>query len=133
MLAFCDSSQFRNKIWFCLWPKAKDLGITRLLFLLDFSFDLCPINSHHCATPNFFNFLHIYISIYLSITISLFPLSIYLSFTISLFPLSIYHSFYLSLFLSITLSIYHSIFPSFYLLLYLSIVLPIHISLNLSI
>ena len=117
MLAFCDSSQFRNKIWFCLWPKAKDLGITRLLFLLDFSFDLCPINSHHCATPNFFNFLHIYISIYLSI---------YHYITFSTLYLSIFHyitfsTLYLSLFLSITLYFYHFIYCCIYLLFYLSI------------
>ena len=34
---------------------AEDLGITRVvLVVVGFLFVLCPINSHHCATPNFF-------------------------------------------------------------------------------
>ena len=50
------------------------------MFLLDFLFDLCLINFHHHATPNFLNFLN-YHCIYLS-------LSIYLSIYISINPFS---------------------------------------------
>jgi len=42
--------------YFCLRPKAKDLGITRVVVVLGFMFDLCLIYFHHRATPNFLNF-----------------------------------------------------------------------------
>ena len=50
------------RINFCLRPKVKDLGI-KLLFLLDFSFGLYPINSHHCGTSKFFLLPYIFILI----------------------------------------------------------------------
>ena len=81
-----------------------------LLFLLNFSFDQCLINSHHHATPNFFKYLKLspYLSLYLS-----FYLSLYVYIT-----LSMYQAIYLSLYLSMSLSIYQTYF---YLSIYQSI------------
>ena len=61
-----------------------------MLFLLDFLFGLCFINSHHYATPNFF-LIHpsIYLPIHLSI-LQYFYLSIYQS-TSSIPYISIYN------------------------------------------
>ena len=54
-------------VYFCLQPKAKDLGITELLlFLLNFLFDLWLINSYHRAMLIFvviFTFLYWFDSI----------------------------------------------------------------------
>ena len=36
---------------FCLRPKANNLGLTWVVVLVGFSFDVCFINSNHCAIP----------------------------------------------------------------------------------
>ena len=56
-------------------PKTLEL-LELLLLFLDFSFDLCLINFHHHATPNFLNIIN-YISIYPSIHQAVFFLSFY--------------------------------------------------------
>ena len=71
---------------------AKGQVLLKLLFLLDFLFGLCLINSHHHATIIFeFLYFYKYLSLYLSITLSIYP---YI--TVSVCP---------SLFLSVNLSI----------------------------
>ena len=88
-------------------PKTYEL-LQLLLLFLDFSFDLCIINSNHSATPSF---SPISLSLFLPPTLSLLPLPLSLS-----LYLSLYHSISLSLYLSLCLSLYQSTF------------LPIHIS-----
>ena len=47
----------KNAFCYCLRPKAKDLQITRVVVItvvLDFSFDLCVIDSCHRASPEIF-------------------------------------------------------------------------------
>ena len=63
-------------VHFCLRTKAKDLGITWVVLVLGFSFDLYIINSNHCASLNFFLYLPPSLSL-LNLSISILPLPKY--------------------------------------------------------
>ena len=70
LLHFKNDNSIFNVLNIVVWT----LELLELLLLfLDFSFDLCLINFHHCATPNFLNILNLSINqaVFLSVNLSI--------------------------------------------------------------